>query len=501
MVNSNRLFIIFLLCLILSACTVGPDYHRPCAVIPTHYKENKNWKVAKPFDYCERGHWWKIFKDKNLNALEDRLTICNQNIANAVAQYYQALALVDQARAAYFPTVTGSLSVTRAKSFSNASVNTITTTSGPTDSSTSSTTNDVITGGGGSSSNITNSHALLLNASWEPDLWGSVRRSVEANRAGADASRAQLALVKLSAQASLAQFYFQVRTLDMDQKILDDTVIEYQKTLKLTQNRYNAGVAARADVVQAQSQLETAQAQAINNKINREQFEHAIAVLIGVPPADLNIPFKPLNVAPPAIPVEIPSALLERRPDIAQAERLMAQANAQIGVSIAAYFPSLSLSGTIGNQGAGGGPLTSWFSIPALGWSLGPQLTQIITDGGLQRAITRAARANYFATVATYRQTVLAAFQDVENSLVALNTLNKQAVVQTKAARSARLALQLVMNQYKAGLVPYTNVLIAQVQSFNAEKNLADVNGLRMTSAVGLIKALGGDWDSKRIFH
>jgi NodT family efflux transporter outer membrane factor (OMF) lipoprotein len=315
---------------------------------------------------------------------------------------------------------------------------------------------------------------------------------VEANAAGAQASAAQLALVRLSSQATLAQTYFQLRALDKDQKILDDTVVDYRKALKLTKNRYASGVAGRTDVVQAQSQLDNARALAINNRIGRAQFEHAIAVLLGEPPANLSIPAEPLTAKPPAIPLEVPSALLERRPDVAQSERLAAEANAQIGVAIAAYFPTLTLSGTASEQNRN---YAHWFSIPALNWSLGPQLAETIFDGGLRKATTAAARANYEATVATYRQTVLTAFQDVEDNLVSLRVLKQQSVAENSAAASARLALKLIFNQYKSGTAAYSDVITAQTAAYTAEKSAADINGLRMTAAVGLVKALGGGWN------
>jgi NodT family efflux transporter outer membrane factor (OMF) lipoprotein len=282
----------------------------------------------------------------------------------------------------------------------------------------------------------------------------------------------------------------------MDQKILNNTVREYQKALVLTQNRYRSGVAARTDVIQAQTQLATAQAQALNNGIARSQYEHAIAILTGQPPANFSLSFQPLTMTPPHIPLEIPSELLERRPDVAQAERLVAQANAQIGVAISAYFPSLLLNGTGSVVGNG---YAHWFSLPNLAWSLGPQIAATFYDGGLRSATLAAAHATYDANVAAYRQTVLAAFQDVEDNLVSLRILKSQYAVQNQAAKDAKLALKLVMNQYKSGTVAYSDVITAQNTAYTAEKNAADVNGLRMTSAVGLIKALGGGWDAKQI--
>jgi NodT family efflux transporter outer membrane factor (OMF) lipoprotein len=488
-----------IICLIsfvcVSACHVGPDYVRPPVSVPLKFKEApKNWKIAKP-QICDSRAWWKIFHDPELNKLEDNLVISNQTIFAAEAQYRQACALVDEARASYFPTVVGSLSLVRQKQGSSGSGSSSAGSS--TTSTTSSTTSGISTGGisvggsGGSNGPFT-SHSLLLNASWEPDIWGGVSRSVEASIAGAQASGELLAATRLSAEASLAQFYFELRALDKDQALLNDTVVAYKKSLQLTKNRYAAGVAGRADVAQAQSQLETAQAQAINNGILRSQYEHAIAVLIGRPPADFSIAFKPLKSSVPAIPLQVPSMLLERRPDIANAERLMAQANAQIGVAISAYFPTLTLSATGSMQHQG---WAHWFSIPAMGWALGAQVAQTIYDGGLACATTAAARANYDASVATYRQAVFTAFQDVEDNLVALRVLKSEMVVQDQAVASARLALKIMLNEYKAGTVPYSNVIIAQTAAYTAEKSAADVRGLEMTAAIGLVKALGGGWD------
>lgn len=488
---------IFLCSLLLTACAVGPDYVRPKTIVPIKFKEahNKDWVVAKPQDDCDRGPWWLVFNDPQLNVLEAALNISNQNIANAIGQYEQALALVEEARASFFPTLTGSMSLTRQGTTSGSALTTpsgvilpgTATLAGATPSASSSSS---------SGSSVSTGHSLLFTATWEPDLWGSIRRTVEASIANAQASSAQLALARLSAQASLAQFYFQLRALDADQKLLDDTVKGYQESLRLTQNRYNAGVAALSDVVQAESLLEGAQAQAINNGISRAQFEHAIAVLIGQPPAAFSMKFSPLAAVPPQIPLELPSELLERRPDIAQAERLVAQANANIGVAIAAYFPNLTFTGSSSNQGLG---FAHWFTMPPMSWSIGAQLAETIFDGGLRSATVAAMRATYQAQVASYRQTVLAAFQDVEDNLASLRILAAESIVQNEAAATAQRALELVLNQYKAGTVPYASVIVAQITAYNAEKNAADINGQRMTAAVGLIKALGGGWNTSAL--
>ncbi|MDQ2993871.1 MAG: efflux transporter outer membrane subunit [Pseudomonadota bacterium] len=477
-----RLSVAIVMSMALSACTVGPDYMRPKVCTPVKFKEaKKGWKIAKPRDVCNRGEWWRVFHDPKLNALENRLNCANQNIAIAAARYRQSLAIVDQVRADFYPVVSAMAAISKQKIPASRSA-----VISNSDLSTSS--NSVISSSGGTSTN----YSLSLNASWEPDLWGGVRRAVEASADTAQASAAQLALTRLSMQATMAQLYFQVRTLDLDQKVLNENVNAYRQALKLAQNRYNAGVAARADVIQAQSLLEGAESTAINNGVNRAIFEHAVAVLVGEIPSCFSLPHNPLNSTPPSIPLIVPSTLLERRPDIANAERLMAAANAEIGVAIAAYYPVLNLTASGFTRGPGLGPL---FSLPTLGWALGAQLVETIFDGGLRNATTAAARANYEATLATYRQTVLAAFQDVEDNLSTLRILADQIQAQNRAVASARKSLQIIMNQYKAGTVTFTTVIVAETVLYNAEKNAADIAGQRMVAAVGLIKALGGGWD------
>lgn len=488
-------FIFIVSLLSLTSCTVGPNYVRPPVNVPVQFKEakgkqiigtdSKMWKKAEPRDGFYRGAWWAIFHDQKLNELELELNRFNQTIANAYQNYRQARAVVDEARAAFLPTLAGSVDFTRQNTNSSSSF--------------SSGSNFLVANGGGGSSGvssrISNNYTWLLNASWEPDLWGSVRRNVEAVSAAAQASAALLAATQLSEQASLAQFYFELRGLDADQALLNRTVKDYKQSLQLTKNQYAAGVAARTDVVQAQSQLETAQATAINNGVLRAQYEHAIAVLIGVPPAEFSLAPYLVRVTPPPIPLAIPSLLLERRPDIAQAERLVAQANAQIGVAYAAYFPALTLSGTASTVAR------KLFAVPFLNWSLSTALAQTLFDGGLRDATVKAAWAAYCANVAAYRQTVLTAFQDVEDNLASLRILANQAVVQNQAAASAREAVRLVINQYKSGTVTYSNVITAQIAAYTAEKAAVDLNYLRMTSAVGLIKALGGGWDASAICY
>lgn len=479
--------------IILCACTVGPDYHRPGVTLPIKFKEAKgksfsapspkHWKIAQPQDLLERGKWWLVFHDSELNVLEEELNHYNQNIANAVANYYQACAIIDEARASYYPLIVGNFSYLRQKQGGGAT-SFFSTSGGSTSTGTAATGNT-------SRSSISSTYLAFLNANWEPDIWGLVRRTVESDIAAAQSSKALVAATRLSAQGSLAQYFFELRALDRDQQLLNETVMAYEKLLKLTRNQYNAGVASQADILQAKSQLEIAQAQAINNGILRGQYEHAIAVLIGRPPANFALRFKPLKATPPTIPVLIPSVWLERRPDIAQAERLMQQTNALVGVAIAAYFPTLNLSATVN---AAGRSFHQLLSSPNIGWSYGLQLAQTIFDGGLRGATVRAARAAYVAQIAAYRQTVLAAFQDVEDNLIALRILREQGFVLNQAAISARKSLRLVINQYKAGTVPFSSVVLAQITAFNAQKNAYDTVGLQMSAAVGLIKSLGGGW-------
>lgn len=479
--------------LLISACAVGPDYRRPDTIVPVDYKEApEGWKFAEPQDDIDRGLWWEIFNDEQLNAYEAQLNIANQNIATAIANYEQSRALVDAARAGFYPLITASAAAARQKQGGAGGSSFISTSSSGAVSSGSATTG----AGAASVSPISNSHAVVANGSWEPDIWGLVRRTVEASAATAQANAALAAATRLSMQTTLAQDYFTLRTLDADQKLLDETVIAYQKSLTLTQHRYAAGVAALTDVVQARSQLQIAQAQAIGNGIARAQFEHAIAVLIGQPPATFAMAPNPLKAKVPRIPVEVPSALLERRPDIAQAERLMAAANAQIGVAIAAYFPTLTLTGNANIQGRG---LSHWLSLPTLGWAISSQLAETIYEGGLRNANVRAARAAFDASVASYRQTVLTAFQNVEDSLSALRILKQETIVQDKAAASAKLALKLVTNQYRAGTTDYLSVFVAQTVAFGAERTAIDVKGQEMVAAVGLVAALGGGWDAVEI--
>ena len=473
----KRALILTPLVLALAACSVGPDYVRPqTAAVPTAFKEMKDWKPAQPNELAMNGKWWEMFGDAQLNALVEQIDISNQNLAQSEANFRKAMALVQGARADYSPTLSVDASRTRSRS--------ATSSSGSSSSSS-------------SSSSVRDNYSFSLNADWEIDVWGRVRRNVESNEASAQASAADLAATRLSAQAQLAQNYLQLRVLDAQQQLLDDTVAAYQRSYQLTLNQYNAGVVAKSDVIQAQTQLKSAQAQALDNGVQRAQLEHAIALLVGQPASTFSITPSPLTAAAPPIPVALPSMLLERRPDIAGAERRVAAANAQIGVAQAAYYPSLSLSASGGFQTSNG--LANWFTMPSRVWSLGPQLSQLIFDGGARRSVTDQAIATYDGVAAAYKQTVLTAFQEVEDNLAALRILEQEAVVQNEALQSARQAVTLVTNQYKSGVVNYTSVITAQATALTSERTALDILYRRMAASVLLTKALGGGWSEQNI--
>lgn len=452
----------------LAGCAVGPDYVRPGVEAPAAFKETGDWKLAEPSDAMSKGEWWAIYQDPVLSELMAQVDVNNQNIKVAEANYRQALAVASQARSAFFPTIGADAGLTRASSrVSNTAVS------------------------GSGVGGISNSYSLSGTASWEPDIWGSVRRSVEAGNASAEASAADLANARLSAQALLAQNYFDLRVTDAQKALLDRTVATYEQTLKLTQNQYAVGVAQRSDVIQAQTQLQSAQASAIDIEVTRAQLEHAIALLVGKAPAAFALTVAPLHAALPPVPVSLPSTLLERRPDIAAAERSVAAANAKIGVAKAAFFPTLTLAATGGFQSSS---FANWLTLPSRFWSVGPALAATLFDGGLRRAQTDAAIAAYDAQVATYRQTVLSAFQSVEDNLAALNYLGRESVVQNQAVQSSRQALQLILNQYKAGTVSFQNVLTAQATAYTTERTALTILGRQFTANVLLVTALGGGW-------
>jgi NodT family efflux transporter outer membrane factor (OMF) lipoprotein len=471
-------------CCLLAACAVGPEYHKPDVQVPAAYKENADWKPAAPADELDRGPWWEVFGDPVLNDLEQQVNVSNQTLKQAEAQYRQAAAAVSAARANFFPTLSVSASAQRSGRYGNGSI-----VSGGT-----------VIGGNGegnsSGSHPTNTFSLPFNASWEPDLWGRVRRTVEGEAANAQASAATLASTRLSLHAQLAQTYFQLRIIDEQKRLLDDTVRAYQRALQLTQNQYNVGVVAKADVIQADTQLKAAQVQAIDLGIARAQFEHAIALLIGKTPAEFSLEPAALLVKPPAIPAGVPSSLLERRPDVAIAERQAAAANAQIGVAESAFFPNLTLSATAGFQSSS---FSKWLTAPSRFWSLGPQLAETIFSGGARRAQVAQARAGWDAAVANYRQVSLAAFQDVEDNLAALRILQNEAAAQDETVKAAEQALAIALNQYRAGTVSYLNVVTAQTTAFSNERNAISILGNRLNDSVALVRALGGGWDAGKL--
>jgi NodT family efflux transporter outer membrane factor (OMF) lipoprotein len=462
-------WIMTVLCMMFAACAVGPDYVRPAASVPEAYKEIGDWKVAQPEDTTIRGRWWSIFDDQQLNDLEEQVSISNQTIVAAEAQYREALALVQAARASYFPFVIAGVSFTRALQSSTLS-------SSP-----------------AAGSVPTSNYLLPVNVSWEADVWGRIRRTVEASRSNAQASATDLESIRLSVRAALAQAYFQLRTVDAQTRLLDETAAAYKKALELTQNRYGSGVAGKTDVLQAETQLNTTQAQLIDLGVQRAQLEHAMAVLVGKPASVFSLDPMPLAAITPAVPVGVPSELLERRPDIAGAERRMAAANAQIGVAKAAYFPRVTLSATGGYESD---KSSTWLTWPSHFWSLGPAIAETLFDGGLRSAQSAQAKALYDAAVASYRQTVLTGFQEVEDNLAASRILEEEARMQDMAVKSAQQSLTLTSNQYKAGTVSYLNVILAQTTALTNERAAVDIAGRRMIAAVLLVKALGGGWET-----
>jgi NodT family efflux transporter outer membrane factor (OMF) lipoprotein len=453
----------------LAACSVGPNYVRPPVETPSAYKEAQAWKQAEPRDERPRGNWWEVFNDAQLNALVTQVAITNQTIKAAEARVREARALTRAARAAFFPIVTANASATRSSSRGGT----------------------IVGGSVDSSGGVRNNYNVALDVNWEIDLWGRVRRTVEASEATAEASAADLESAKLSAQAQLAEDYFLLRAQDAQIRLLNDTVAAYERSLQLTRNQYAVGVVGRADVAQAETQLKSTQAQAIDAAVQRAQLEHAIAILVGKPPAEFSLAAETVPTVFPVIPMELPSELLERRPDIAAAERRAAAANAQIGVAESAFFPSLTLSATGGFQSS---VLSQLFSLPSRYWSLGPALAQIIFDAGLRRAQTAQAIATYDENVANYRQTVLTGFQEVEDNLAALKILEQEAAVQGEAVKAARESLAIVLNQYRAGTANYLAVVVIQAAALNNERTAISILGRRLTASVALIKALGGGW-------
>ncbi len=458
--------------MLINGCTIWPDFQRPVVTTPASYKEATplpGWKVAEPGGKLTNASWWKIYQDAQLDALQLQAASANQNIAAAEANYRQAEALSKSARAALTPSVSANAAATRSQRSANTSTN-----------------------GQSSSSAPVNNYSVGLAAGWEVDLWGRIKHGIESGDARLAASAADLAAVNLSVQANLAQNYFQLRVYDTQQKLLNDTATAYERSLKLTSNRYAVGLASRTDVAQSETQLRAIRAQAIDNSVQRAQLEHAIAVLTGQPPAQLSItaiPFTAATTVLPMIPVSLPSELLERRPDIAAAERRAAAANADIGVTKAALFPTLNLGASLGFQSS---RIADLLNLPSHVWSLGPTLAASIFDGGLRRAQTNAAIAAYDVTVANYKQIVLTGFQEVEDNLSSLRLLEQEAAEQEAAVRFARESVQQTENRYKAGTVDYLSVVTVQTTALANERAALSILGRRLAANVGLIKALGG---------
>jgi NodT family efflux transporter outer membrane factor (OMF) lipoprotein len=464
--------------LLFGGCTVGPKYHKPMAQAPAAYKEltpadfskTDGWKVAQPSDNVLHGKWWEIFNDPKLDALEDKVNISNQNIQSAMANYMAARALVKQARSQYFPTVSVGPAITSSRQGAAASL--------------------AVTPG------TSTFFSLPFDATWVPDLWGRVHNEVRANTASAQASAADLENVRLTAQAEVAVDYYQLRGQDDLKQLLDSTVIAYQESLNLTKVLYDTGIDSDEAVAQAETQLETTQAEDTNLGILRSQYEHAIAMLVGEPASTFAIPAEPLKSSPPAIPFGVPSQLLERRPDIAATERLMEQANAQIGVAYAAYYPALTLGASAGFESHS---FTSWFTWPSRFFSAGPSVSETIYDGGLRRATVMQYRAQYDATVANYRQTVLTAFQQVEDNLASLRILSVEIQQQDTAVGSAERNLKIATDRYKLGIDPYLNVITAQTTLLSNRQTAVNLRIQQMTASVQLVEALGGGWDASQI--
>jgi NodT family efflux transporter outer membrane factor (OMF) lipoprotein len=455
-----------LLSLALSACAVGPDYKRPEIESPAQFKENNAWIKAAPLAVPYQGEWWKIFDDAELNKLEPRVLTANQSLQASFYSYQQALALTDSAKAGKFPTLSASVSSSR-------SANAISTT-------------------GGTSTTTFSGQSVGLTASWVPDFWGKVRRQVETNEANAEYSRETLMNARLSLQSTLAQDYFQIRQIDSQIALAQDTVSGDEKSLEMTQNRYKGGVSTQADIAQAQLQLANAKVQLLAFNLQRTQLEHSIAVLIGEAPSNFSLPPVPGMPKPQAVPVGLPSQLLLQRPDLIAAERQVAAANAQIGVAQSAYFPSLTLSATGGYRN---NAFPNIFSASNLFWSAGPSLAMTLFDGGARSAVKAQAQNAYKQIVAQYRQLSLQAIQQVEDQLAALTTLTNEAAMQQQAVAAADESLRLVTNQYKAGIVSYLNVITAQTASYSARNTALQIAGQQLVANVALIQALGGGTD------
>jgi NodT family efflux transporter outer membrane factor (OMF) lipoprotein len=468
--------------LLLSGCTVGPNYHRPTAPAAPAFKESAvvpppdlpggGWKQVTPNDSAIRPNWWEIYQDPELDKLEQQVAVSNQTLKASYEQYVQARAAVQFYRSQYFPTVQAGPSATRERQSQNRPLYV---------PGSKSTYNDLF---------------LQGEVSWEPDLWGNIRRQVESQRATAQATAADLANVDLSLRSELATDYFELRGLDTQQRLLDNTVVQYEAYLELTKTRFVGGVATDSDVALAQTQLDQTRAQAIDVGVARAQFEHAIATLTGVPASSFSLPAAPLDLPLPQVPVGVPSQLLERRPDVAAAERRANAANAQIGIAIAAYYPTINITGTGGFESKNAGTLIQG---PSALWSLGGSAVELLFDAGRRHALTEEARAGYEQNVANYRETVLQAFQEVEDNLSGLRILNSESSAQQRAVDSARRSLSISTNRYKGGVTTYLEVITAQATQLSNERTAADITTREFAASVQLVKALGGGWDNTKL--
>src|SRR5271156_116992 len=488
-----------LLSLCLSGCVVGPKYHAPAPDVsapayketPSESKETGDWTVAQPSDAMLRGKWWEIFNDPELNALEEQLDINNQNIKQFFENFMEARAIVREARSQYYPTLSIGPAITESRTSANLK--------GSSNSTTGSSGTGTGTGSGTTttSTNLQNTlYTLPLEATWMPDLWGKVRNTVRQAQYAAQVSAADLENERLTEQTSLAEMFFEIRGQDQLQKILNDTVDADKKTYDPTPGLYQTGVDDKISVVEAETTLRSAQASATNIGIARAQFEHAIAVLVGKQAMSFSIPVKPMTPAPPPIPVGVPSQLLERRPDIAAAERTMAEANAAIGIAYASYYPALTLNAEGGFESSS---FTKWLSWPSRFWSVGPSVSETIFDGGLRRATVQQFVATYNADLASYRQTVLAGFQQVEDALAEVRILSKQVQQEQQAVDLAQEFVKLELGRYQDGIDPYINVLTAQTTLLADQQTLNGIKVQEVTSAVALIEALGGGWDRSQL--
>lgn len=470
--RGSRLLSLSLCVALLSACAVGPDYQRPQTAELAQYKQAEGWTQANPSDALARGAWWELYGDQQLNGLIEKLNSSNQTVAQSEAQYRQAQALVRSARGAFYPSVDLSLGKTRSSQGTGSSSSSLSS----------------------SSSGIRDTYNAELGVSWEADVWGKLRRGLEADEASAQASFADLAAMRLSQQSELVQNYLQLRVIDQQKRLLEATVAAYQRSLQMTQNQYRAGVSGRDAVAQAQTQLKSTQADLVDLIWQRAQFENAIAVLTGQAPADFSIAEVQTIPTLPQVPVSLPSQLLERRPDIASAERSVIAANANIGVAKAAYYPDLTLSLSGGYSSSTSQNL---ISLPNRFWSVGPKLALPLFDGGQRSAEVDRTEAVYDQTVAQYRQTVLDGFREVENYLVQLKVYEEEAAVRQEALDAARDSLRLTENQYKAGLIAYIDVVVVQATALSNERSVLNILQSRLIASVQLIAALGGGWDGQ----